>query len=548
MKRRAERAARPAPDPEDEAWLCRQRQRLLRVGEDGGLALRGRPDLRPCRGQRAPRLSEALWAEGWGAPGQRAPGLVRLHLAHLLGMGGGWAEGRKPNVEGLAHRGAAWERQRAAGRGEQCRREDPVRLKPCPSKFRRTPVGVERKGAGKVTGWPHPPPGHPEKHKGTGGSSRKTHGGCCPAGPRVSRGLAAGKLWTAAAGGTTLLGEREEDPPQPWRRQLGRTACLAPSLKSNSLGQCPQAQVDSVAPVWPVSHTHGGRASPLASLGQHSGKSRWQRELESAFQELFDMNRKLKRHLSLHLASGLGLEASPCEEQGSSEGHRRPGGTWREKPVADGELETGLAEAGASQASLRTSLQKALSRLEGHAWWRTVRPAVEGSKPPSSPGAGTPVGEGSLPWGHTVSRLGLPRLDTHPLQRDPRGQADRDGPVASRQKQKTEQRRPAWLELLEPLEACLEARGQTEGGDQSRAERRPRPAPSQAASSPDQEKEGFPERGPASPPATSSTNDDDSGHSQMIRDREQQILEQNKLHKQFLEEARKRLREFQSEC
>lgn len=53
---------------------------------------------------------------------------------------------------------------------------------------------------------------------------------------------------------------------------------------------------------------------------------------------------------------------------------------------------------------------------------------------------------------------------------------------------------------------------------------------------PDQEKKGGYDRSPTSPSA-SIVNDD--RHSQMIRDLQQQILEQNKLHKQFLEEARK---------
>lgn len=56
------------------------------------------------------------------------------------------------------------------------------------------------------------------------------------------------------------------------------------------------------------------------------------------------------------------------------------------------------------------------------------------------------------------------------------------------------------------------------------------------------------EEGPYESNATSpwpSSFADDDGHSQMIRDLQQQIEEQNKLHKQFLEDSRKRLQEFQ---
>lgn len=118
-----------------------------------------------------------------------------------------------------------------------------------------------------------------------------------------------------------------------------------------------------------------------------------------------------------------------------------------------------------------------------------------------------------------------------------------DGSIASwmalRQKQKAEleqKRRKTLLELREHPNMSLEIHYKAELEEERR---RMRLALLNSYST------GVP--APASDENTSLDNGllDEDKQSQMIRDLQQQILEQNKLHKQFLEKARKRLQEFQ---
>lgn len=91
-----------------------------------------------------------------------------------------------------------------------------------------------------------------------------------------------------------------------------------------------------------------------------------------------------------------------------------------------------------------------------------------------------------------------------------------------------------------PLGLSREARSQA-GLEGQREQRRAGPAHLTSYSSLDLEEEGA---DTTSPWASGFIIDEDR-RSQMIHDLQQQIEEQNKLHKQFLAEARKRLHEFQ---
>uniref|UniRef100_A0A671G2V9 CEP295 N-terminal like n=1 Tax=Rhinolophus ferrumequinum TaxID=59479 RepID=A0A671G2V9_RHIFE len=564
-KRNAGRAVPWIPGPNDVALLLRQKHTLLQVREKGDLPLQRRQDLKQWKSpplQRVAKESRVEWQE---APNQRVQGLGRLCFTHLLNMGGGWAKEPEPDSKGPAWRGAAWppracRKLTAACREEKSSQRDPVRLQPWDTKPQRRALGAEKKGASKAAGLPHLPPSLPEKNKRKQGPSRKTGSGRRATDPRVRGGLDVGKLWTAA-GETALLEEREKDVTRDGRRQQGRsTACLVQGPKNNFLDQSPKGQEDGLEQLWPVGSARGRETAPQASPCHRSDKSKWQRELEFAFEELFNTNRKLKRHLSLYLEPRPGMHQNPGEEQGFSEMHRQRAESWREKTVVD--VETAMvpageamspAEGGAHQAPPKTDLQELLSKPENQKYRRTVKAGFKNESPLSSTEAGTFVSEEPLVSSSTESRHEVPGLDTLSLLLHPQEQADRAGSMASRQKQKMEmeQRRLTQLELPEQtqqpaMSLSLEACYQPELGQERRGQTSARLAHLTASSSPDQDKEGGCELSPASPRATSIIDDD--GHSHMIRDLQQHILEQNMLHKQFLEEARKRLQEFQRIC
>lgn len=554
VKRSVDRAARRSPHPKDEGSLLRHKHSLLQARESGDLAVRRSPgpgqrgSRQPGYGAEAPRTGRQE------SVSQHVRGLQRLHLAHLLGVGRGWARERDPDSEGPAWRPRTRKKRGEAGRGEKPREEAPGRLQPRRSKSRRTAVGTERKGASKGVGLPRPPPRPPERNKGKRGPSRKTGAGRCPPDPRARGGLDAAGLWTAAEG-LTLLGEGET-AAQGGRRRPGRTARPVPGLKHNRLGQSPKSQVDSVEQPRSVSSASGGEASSPAPPCPPRDRSRWQKELESVFEALFTVNRRLKRELSLH------LRPSPGGELGLPELPGRRGETWRDK-AAEAEMEmapageaTGAAGVDARHSAPRTHLQKLLRPLEDQPGRRLVEPPLQDEQSLSCSEVGTLTSEESPHWYVADSRHQLPRLDTLSLRLGRREQADRAGSAPSRLKQSVERGRLTPLELPEPPEGSLEALSQTRSQTLSRTERgddrweptRAYSAPSKVLSSWGQGKEGGRVARPVSPQGASSTDDDDSDHSQMICDLEKQILQQNKLHKQFLEEARKRLQEFQSVC
>ncbi|KAF5914950.1 hypothetical protein HPG69_011141 [Diceros bicornis minor] len=177
-----------------------------------------------------------------------------------------------------------------------------------------------------------------------------------------------------------------------------------------------------------------------------------------------------------------------------------------------------------------------------------AKPTFQNERRLLSPEAGTFVNDENPLLHSTEPGQELPRPDTLDTWPHPQGQAGRIGLVVSKQKQKMEMeaRRGKQLELIEqaePPQMSLEAHSQTEREDERPEQTRARLARLQSSSPRDREEGGG--CGPDAASASAASTTDDDGHSQMICDLQQQILEQNQLHKQFLEEARKRLREFQ---
>ncbi|XP_070251193.1 protein DDC8 homolog [Myotis yumanensis] len=559
-KQGPERAAHQTPYPGDQALLLKQKLKLLQVQERGHLAGQRRQDLGQWRSPQPQHWAEEL-RSGWQeAPQQRARDLDRLHIGHLLGAGGGWSIEPRPDLQGPARRGAtgrprAREKQRASVRGEKRRQEDLVRLRPCPLKSRRTAAGAEKKGAGKAVGLPHPAPGPPVKNKRKRRSSRKTGGGH----RRVGGDLDVGSLW-ASAGGVVLLGDRERDGAPGRRRSPARTARLAPGPKNDCPGPCPQGQEDDPEePPWPADVPSGRGASPPASPPPRREGSKWKRELESVFRELFSTNRKLKTYLE----SRPGTDMCPSEELGFPEPCGCQGEPCWGRRAGDlfMELAPGPAQADACPVAPSANLKELLCQLKDRQYRRLVQPLL------SDEGylASHPEEESPL-WCGLRPRHEPPRPDRLLSQLRPPTQVGRARSEPAWPKQSREQRwRPKLVEVHELPQLSWEALGRPpmEPGEMTETETEPETGPQMSARparvtgppSPDLEEARGCERSTAAPPAASPPapsseveDDNDSTPSQMIRDLEEQILEQSKSHKQFLEQARRRLQEFQSTC
>lgn len=562
VKRGAERAAHQSPHPDDQALLLRPKHKLLPVRERGRPAVQRRPDPGPWRSPPPPQHWAATLWPGWqDSRQQRARGPDRPHPAHLPGPGRGCPAGARPEPQGPARRGAgrprAREKQRAAGRGEKRRQEDLVRLRPRPLKSRKTAAGDEEKGAGRAGGLPHLAPGLPERSKGKRGPSKTSSGGGRRPEPQARGDLDVGALWAAAGG--VFLGDREEDGAPGGMRVPARSARLPPGPKKDGRGPDPWGQEDELEPRWPGGVAWGRAVSPPPSPRPLREGSRWKRELESVFRELFSTNRKLKTHLNRYLESQSGTDTCPREER-----------------AADPLLELGLGPAApaARPAAPSANLKELLRQLKDRQYLRMVEPlfADEGGLAPH-PEEEAPPWCG-LPPLHEPPRPDPLLLRPDPLlpQLPPQALAGRAGPAAWPRQSPEQRWRPqlvevhevpqlSWEALGTPLGAPGEETEMTETETELGALTRALPAhPAHLAHLPGctplrlEEPRGYACGAPApapSPPAASSEEEeehDDRGHSQMIRDLQEQILEQSKSHKQFLDQARRRLKEFQSEC
>ncbi|XP_012516768.1 PREDICTED: protein DDC8 homolog [Propithecus coquereli] len=531
-----ERAARRSPSPEDEALHLGQKCKSLQVREKQDVALQRRPDARLWRCCRLQCLAEELRA-AWREAQHRH--------AYLLAAGGRRAEDREPDQDEPPQQGAARppkakERHKAALREEKSLKEEPGWHAWHPRAWR-VAVGTEKQGATKAPGQAHPPPSPPEKSKGKRVSWTKTGGGRCPVNSRGSRRM---DLLLAPAGEIKRVEKKETETSQEGRKQQEKgTACLVRGLARSPRNLSPEGKPRAGQRHWLADCAcRRGAQAPQCTCDD---KSKWQKELELTFEELFHTNRQLKKHLRLHLEPRPRAAQNPDEEQAVSESQEGGSEIPREKKAADAETmpagESGSpAGAEAHRTASTTNLETFLSKIENRKYRQAAGPAFRNESQTPCPEAGILIDEeDALPcgteWGPQSPRAGL-------LQLHPQDQAGRAGSTASRQKQEAEAewRRPRQLELLEQPEhpnMSLEIHYMAELEKERRERRRARLA--LLRSYPSQGRDA--KRGPG----LSVTEED--WHSQMICDLQQQISEQSKLHKEFLEEARKRLREFQDE-
>uniref|UniRef100_A0A8C9LYD6 CEP295 N-terminal like n=1 Tax=Piliocolobus tephrosceles TaxID=591936 RepID=A0A8C9LYD6_9PRIM len=517
--------------PESEALLWTKKHKLLQARGTGDLALQRRADARLWKSYQLQRLAEELRRGCREARYLHVRGLDRLQSARLLGWGGGWARENEPDSEGPVQRRSARpprakEKHRAAPSKERSCREESGQQHPRPSRPRKTAASPEKPQTTKAMGQTISHLAQPEKRKGRREPSTKSGGGRGAIRPRRSRGadLERPDPLVAAVGGIRHVEGKEKGTARAGRRPLGQGS----RGKLRDLGQ-----------LWPAGSSHRREAVSPASQCTLREKNKWQKELELAFEELFDINRKLKKHLRLYLALKPRTDQHPGEEHAFSEMRECGAGTPRGKKTADVEMlpagePRSLAEEAEQQAASKTNLKTLMGK---------VKPTFRNESRTLSPEAGVFISGGDSLLYSTESEQETPKLGTlaeGSLQLHLQDQTDRA---------EMEQRRQKQLESLERTEhpdMSLEIHYKAELEKERREQRRARLAQLRSSSTRARERERGSELSTTSPSGTSLADND--WHSQMIRDQQQQILEQNKLHKQFLEEARKRLQEFQNIC
>ncbi|XP_062031010.1 protein DDC8 homolog [Lepus europaeus] len=508
MQRGREQGARPSPAATADTSLSWQNHP---VREEGAGALQD---------QQLQRLAEELRVLWEGARPLQVRGPERLSLARLLRGTGGPAENDRDSVE-PARRGAPsppWAKQHKAGLREE--------------KLTKPQNGQAKShkksgGPGKLGG--PPSPGPLEKSKGKRAPAASSSSSRRPGDPRGSRGPARERLHPLLApmGDIRQQEERERAPGQQGRRQPGR-GCWDRSAARTAKG--------------PVGPTRERGAVPQAAPRQQGARNRYQRELQLALEALFNTNQKLKEHLSLHLKLRPELDRDPSAARGSSETQEPGGGA----PAAGRAVDAGAAPAGDPgspieaeplQVLFRSDLKHLLSEAENPRRHPTAKPTLKSDSQPPPPEAGTSTDQ-EAPLLHSS--------ESGPEPPTPASLAEaRAGWTASRQRRKSELEQ-ALLEQTERPDMSLEIHYMAELEEERRERRRALLAHLKACPSTAQTKERDYEFRAMSPLGSAGVDED--RQSQMVRDLQQQILEQNQAHQQFLEQARQRLQEFQRAC
>ncbi|XP_013002574.1 protein DDC8 homolog [Cavia porcellus] len=543
MQRETGQAAPPSLAPGDRALAVGQKSLLLQAGLRGDIVPQRRSH-KPQRGRQLQRLPEELRAEQREARPQQIRGLQWLYLTHLLGGATRWLVENEPYSEERVLRGAARSpggrrKHREPLREERSRRDGPPRRRAWNNSTSLKKVtGLQRRAAPQVQC-----PGPTEKTKGKWAPSSQTSGGRQLVESRMGRRTDLEKLnpVLASAGEAKLLEEKEARAHEGmW--QLGKRGHFAQGLRNNT-----ERKLEDLGQLWLVSSTHKQGATPLASPHQCGDKGHWQKELESAVEELFNMSRKLKEHLTRHLESRPLADQSPTGEQVSERqgpGSDIPGEerTGQAETVPTTEVETSRTASQCSLLQLPSQAEGArdhplatpMSKNEGQTLLPEDRVSVSGEdsvlqspKPSHEPLRPATVAEGS-PLPYLQEQLDLVGWRGSRLEQQARVEG---------------RRQKGLLEQTEHPDMSLEIHYKAELEEERRERRRTRLALLRSYPT------WVPTRNPDPVPRThsplSSSDIDEVKHDQMVRDFQRRISEQTKLHEQFLEKARKHLQELQ---
>ncbi|XP_006869714.1 PREDICTED: protein DDC8 homolog [Chrysochloris asiatica] len=410
---------------------------------------------------------------------------------------------------------------------------------------RKKTSGTEKPGASNVTGVTQPPSSPTEKRRGKQRPSVKTSGEHRHLDIQGSRGSDADKL-CPCPNETKHLEERGKDVAGDKTRQQDKEA-FPQDGKHTCLDSNPDGRQKEQKQLWAAGSTSRKGVMLMSPPGKCGDVKKCHRELAFAFEELFERNQKLRNQQSLH------FELRPRKGQSSTETSE----TQREKTrqAETTSYRTPRDPVDGHQTPSKVNLKKLLDKIETQKY-RLAKCTFDKKDKMSKVivkhkgQALSPEAEISVNGENLI--LCSPESEKEPSetsslakgsgQLNPREQADGVGRREAKQMSTLEMApmRRKQLGLLEykkhPKVKEILHGTQAEG---KKAHSKPSTALVQG-------QEGGQESSTTSVSGVSNVLD--GRHSQMILDLHQQILEQNKIHKQFLEEVRKRSQEFQKIC
>ncbi|XP_065792870.1 centrosomal protein of 295 kDa isoform X4 [Muntiacus reevesi] len=608
MKRKGVNAGKLRLSPNEEAFILkedyerRRKLRLLQVREqERDIALQIREDIKQRRNQQFTRLAEELRTEWEESQTQKIKNLEKLYLASLRNMGEGHQQAKEnePDLNALAHRAAerkkkAEMRHKEALKVQKNQKEMLMKKKTWHIKARKEALLVEKERSAKIASLPPPPPALFEnvevKKTNVKTNSSTYHHLCTFVSREVDTKQPDPRL--AAEEEAKRLEELQKQAAQEKMEQSekaharGFQAMKKIHLAQNQeklMKELQQLQQEDLA----RRRLMVARMPPqLVELPYKRSemKEDWQRELEFAFEDMYNADRKVKGNLILHLEpeplpavidqiqdeeldlsmehESLGeaenIPMTEAETVHSSEAdvpsavktHQIPSKILFKKllnkirsqkslwtiqsmseeesemiaTVSEAESKALTVESGATVSEDRTSSSGQEQVVESDMLTVDSGPLTSEDKPLSF--STDSEKEQEMKTTQPIIAVAPSSVLLHPQEEAVRIR------MAARQKQimEIEEQKQKQLELLEQIEQqklrlemdCFRAQLEEEKRKKTQ------------------------QTGVSTAPASYTIRSDEDRHRQMIRIYQQQLLQQNRFHKQSVETARKRLLEYQT--
>ncbi|KAM9658217.1 centrosomal protein of 295 kDa isoform 4-T4 [Trichechus inunguis] len=326
MKRKVVKAGRLRLSPNEEAFILkedyerRRKLRLLQVREqERDIALQIREDIKHRRNQQFTRLAEELRAEWEESQTQKIKNLEKLYLASLKNMGEGHRQAKEnePDLDGLARQAAerkkkAEMRHKEALKIQKNKKEMLTKQKTWHIKARKAALLVEKERSAKITSLPLPPPTLFENIDVKKIPSIKTNSSTYH------------HLYTLV---NREMDTKQPDPHLAAEEEAKRLEELQKQVAQERLEQFEKAHVRGFHAMKKI-HLAQNREKLMKELKQlqqedlarrrqnvarmppqlvelpykrSEMKEDWQRELEFAFEDMYNADKKVKGNLILHL-------------------------------------------------------------------------------------------------------------------------------------------------------------------------------------------------------------------------------------------------------
>ncbi|XP_064361189.1 centrosomal protein of 295 kDa isoform X2 [Dromaius novaehollandiae] len=610
MKRKVARAGKLRLSPNEESMLLKEeyeRRRKLRLQQvreqEKYIALQIRQEVKQRREEQLRQLEKALRAEWQKAQDQKIKALEKLYLSSLRAVGEGHRQAKEnePDLEALAKQAEerkqrAEKRHRKALKEQKCQKEKLLREQARRINARKHALDVERERAAKVASLPPPPP-HPLENFEvqkipavkvySADNFYVTHYHLSE--PYVDREMdreqADARL--VAEKEVKRLEELHREEERDRREQLEKAHLRGShALKKVHLAQDRERLLKELEQMQNMDRMR--RRQVVAQMPPQlfvpaykrmEIKDDWQRELEFAFEDMYNEDKKMKGDLILQFEPqplpvpsdrSQDNELDITLEQESACDTRQDLREVLEEEVPD---ESKNHEEGKiHQPQSKLALKKLLNKIRSQKEEWTSKSEKENQSEIETIESGTIASEErrlcDLELNHEQHKNSVSKTkDSMEILEDtvvaensvlihPQEQAAKIRMEEERQKwnEQIEQQKQEQLALLKEIEekrACLEAdflkiQVQRCLEEVEKKEKEEKGQPVQSSNSPftDQQKEGEHETETTAVLKTGSPRE--ASHLQMIRSYQQRLVQQNRLHKQTVEEARRCLQEYQN--